>query len=187
VADDYQSEIRVGQPIVPPRKRNFGLLGALVGLVAIAAAGVFVWMNYDQFAEAAHWGSSTSPPAVGADEASDLAKELRAFQQQTTEALGSTRELLEAQQSELKALSGQIADLTAKIDRIQPAAVAAPSPLAAPPAPLTQPVPPRPPQAAPPARAAVTAPRKRPAAVSRPEGAISVGGAPLPTPGSPAR
>jgi uncharacterized coiled-coil protein SlyX len=186
VADDYQGEIRVGQPIVPPRKGYSGAFVTLVFLLLIGAAGGYVWMNYDSLMDGARRWSSGSPQVAGTDDTSDLAKELHAFQQQTTEALGSTRQLLDAQQEQLKGLTGQIADLTAKIDKMQPSAAPAPPVVQAQPQP--QPAPQRPAsQAAAPARAAVTAPRKRPAVVSRPEGAISVGGAPLPAPGAPAR
>jgi hypothetical protein len=185
VADDYQSEIRVGQPIVPPRKSYSGVVVTLVVLLLIAGAAGYVWTNYDSLVEGAHHWSGTSASA-GSDDTSDLAKELRDFQQQTTEALGSTRQLLETQQDQLKGLTSQIADLTAKIDRMQsgaaPAQAAIPLQL---PAVQAQPAPQRP---VAPARAAVTAPRKRPAApVSRPEGAISVGGAPLPGATAPPR
>jgi hypothetical protein len=184
VADDYQSEIRVGQPLVPPRKSYFGLFGSLAALVIIAAAAVLLWMNYDHLAEVLH-GGAASPQAMGIDDASDLAKEFRAFQQQTTESIGSTMQLLEAQQSELKALTSEIADLSAKIDKIVPVAVSPPQ--APPPAAQPQPALQRaaPPSVAP-ARAAPVAPRKR-AAAPKPEGAISVGGAPLPGTGAPGR
>ena len=185
MADDYQSEIRVGQPIVPPRKSYSGLFVTLAVVVLVAAAAGFLWMNYDSLVDGF---PRSSAPAVGAEDGSELAKEFRAFQQQTSEALAATQQLVDAQQTELKGLTSQIADLTAKIDRMQPGAVALPPTLSAPAAPLAQPAAPRPPQAAAPARATVTAPRKRPApAASRPEGAISVGGAPLPAPGAPAR
>lgn len=185
MADDYQNEIRVGQPIVPRRKSHFGLFGTLAALVIIAGAAVLLWMNYDHLAEASHFVSSAPPQAMATDDAPDLAKEFHAFQQQTTESLGSTMQLLEAQQSDLKALTSQIAELTAKIDKMQSSAAPAQPALQTQIAP--QPVPQRQPtQAAARARAAVVAPRRRPAA-PKPEGAISVGGAPLPTQGSPGR
>jgi uncharacterized coiled-coil protein SlyX len=185
VADNYPSEIQVGQPIVPPRKSYSGAVIGFVAFVLIVAAAGVLWVNTESLTDLTHrW---LSPSTAATDDTSELAKELQAFQQQTTEALGATRQLLEAQQSDLKALTSQIADLTAKLDRSQPGA--APPQLPIPPqaASQAQPAPQRvAPAVAPPARAVVTAPRKRPA-IPRSEGAISVGGAPLPGAGTPVR
>jgi hypothetical protein len=155
VADNYQSEIRVGEPIVPPRKSYSGLFATLAVLVVLAAAATFVWINYDALADGSHrWFAGSAPTA--ADDTSGLAQEFHTFQQQTTEALGSTKQLLDAQQGQLAALSSQIADLTAKLERMQPVAVA-PQPPAQTQA-QPQPSPPSPvPQATGPARARVVA------------------------------
>jgi uncharacterized coiled-coil protein SlyX len=126
-------------------------------------------------------GSRDSAPVLASAEGGVSATDFAAFQQQTGSSIQTATELLTAQQAELKRLSDQIqglttqvVSLTAKIDTLQGRGVLAPSappaataPLAAAPAaPVT-------------ARPALTAPHKR--SVDRPAGAISVGGAPLPT------
>lgn len=145
-------------------------------LVVLGAGAAFGWLNYgDRLAELPFFngapGSTASIAAADSVSAADFA----AFQQQTSASLQAATQLLATQQAELKRLSDQIAGLTARIDGLQgamtPAAAAPAQPatttLAAP-VPEAAAAAPRP-----------TAPRKRPAP-SRPAGAISIGGAPLP-------
>jgi uncharacterized coiled-coil protein SlyX len=144
----------------------------IVFLLVVAAGAGFVWLNYDRLTGASQSlveaGQDTSAPADMTENAVSE-KDFDAFQQQTTASLQSTSEALTAQQAELRRLSDLISTLTSKIETLQSQPGLAPAPVVAR-------------QITTPARSATTTvpPRNRPA-VSKPAGAISVGGAPLPT------
>ncbi|QUS39994.1 hypothetical protein RPMA_15025 [Tardiphaga alba] len=187
MADTYGNEINVGPPPVTLRKRrSFGAVGILAVLLIVGAAGGLVWLNLDTVTDMLHGAANpVSAPGENAEVLASAAEpavnaaEFTAFQQQTGSAIQTANDLLNAQKVELKRLSdqvqgltGQLANLTAKLDQMQQGrAAAAPTP-----APVAVPTAAAAPAAASP-RPAPTAPRKR--AADRPAGAVSVGGAPL--------
>lgn len=157
MADQFNHDIDVGRPPLAARKSYSGVFGIVAALAVIAGVSGLLWLNYDHLVEASsHTGAVASSTA---SEDTAALKELQAIQQQTSDTLLATRQLLEAQQAEVKRLSEQVSGLTAKIDQLQ--------------------LRPAPPPPSPPAVAATKpAPKKPPA--PKPAGAISVGGAPLP-------
>lgn len=188
MTDTFGSEINVGPPPETLRKRrSFGVIGFLVLLLLVGAAGGLLWLNLDTVTDALHGvaspASSTASNAdvlASATEPSVSATDFSTFQQQTGDSIQGATNLLNAQQAELKRLSDQIlgltqqvTSLTTKIDQMQGRAALAPA---------TAPAVSAAPTAAAPVAATVrpapTAPRKRTPA-DRPSGAISVGGAPL--------
>jgi hypothetical protein len=193
VADSYGNEINVGPPPVTLRKRrSFGGIGILAVLLLLGAAGGLLWLNLDTVTDALHGVASPASSSSNADvlasasEPAVSAADFSAFQQQTGSSIQTATDLLKAQQAELKRLSDQIqgltmqvSSLTTRMEQVQQGRVPAPgAAVAAPATPVAAP-----PMAAAP-RPAPTAPRKR-APADRPAGAISVGGAPLPS--TPAR
>lgn len=195
MADTFGSEINVGPPPVTLRKRrSFGVIGILALLLIVGAAGGLLWLNLDTVTDMIHGAAS---PASGngsnadvlasASEPAVSAVDFAAFQQQTGSSIQTATDLLKTQQAELKRLSDQIQGLTMQVSSLtnrmeqlqQGRAPAAPTAAATA---AGTPIVAAPVAAAP--RPAPTAPRKR-APADRPAGAISVGGAPLPT--APAR
>jgi uncharacterized coiled-coil protein SlyX len=179
VSNPVADQIDVGPPPVQ-LARGRSHKGTVVAIVAIVlgAGAAFAWLNYgDRLSELAFLvgaPGSTAPTAAGDGVA---AADFAAFQQQTSASLQSATQLLAEQRTELKRLSDQLAGLTARIDGLQsaitPAAPAASASVTAPAAAV--------PVVAAHPRPAPAAPRKRPAAPPA-AGAISLGGAPLPTP-----
>lgn len=195
MADSYGNEINVGPPPATLRKRrSFGVTGILAVLLLLGGAGGLLWLNLDAVTDALHGVASPAPHngsnadvLASASEPAVSAADFTAFQQQTGTSIQTATDLLNAQQAELKRLSGQIqglttqvSGLTAKIDSMQqaraPLAPASSTGAIAPPV-VAAPV------AAPPRPAPAVARKRTPA--DRPAGAISVGGAPLPV--TPAR
>lgn len=186
MADTFGSEINVGPPPVTLRKRrSFGVVGILALLLLVGAAGGLLWLNLDTVTDMLHGvaspassSGSNSDVLASAPEPAVSAADFAAFQQQTGTSIQTATDLLNTQRAELKRLSDQIQGLTMQVTSLtnrieqmqQGRAVTAPTAAVGVPAA--------------PAAAAPTAPRKRTPA-DRPSGAISVGGAPLPT--APAR
>ena len=172
VSTQVADQIDVGPPPVRlSGGRSYKGLVVVIVLMVLAAAA-FVWLSYGERLAELSGAAPERPVSVGDSVAT---AEFTAFQAQTSASLQSATQLLASQQTELKRLSDQLAALTSRIDSLQGSIAAAP-PAATSSAPAT---------AAPVAAAPrPTAPRKRPAA---PAGAISVGGAPLPSAGSSAR
>ncbi len=164
MADQFHHDIDVGSPPLAVRKSYSGVFGILAALAVIAGVSGLLWLNYDHLVEASSHTGTVASSTAGEDAAA--LKELQAIQQQTADTLLATRQLLEAQQAEVRRLSEQVSGLTAKIDQLQPR-----------------------PAPAPPAAPVVAAPRAAPKKppVPKPAGAISVGGAPLPATAQPAR
>lgn len=174
VSTQVADQINVGPPPVRlSGGRSYRVVLVIIALLVLAAAAAFAWLSYgDRLAEMS--GAAPERPVSVGD--SVATAEFTAFQAQTSASLQSATQLLASQQTELKRLSDQLASLTSRIDGLQGSIAAAAPPAGTSSAPTT---------AAPVAAAPrPTAPRKRPAA---PAGAISVGGAPLPGAGSPAR
>lgn len=186
MADTFGNEINVGPPPVTLRKRrSFGVIGILAVLLVAGAAGGLLWLNLDAVTDMLHGvaspassSGSNSDVLASASEPTVSAADFTAFQQQTGNSIQAATTLLNAQQAELKRLSDQIqglttqvSSLTSKIDQMQQGRAAPAGVSAAPVTANTAAAAPRP---------APTAPRKR-APADRPAGAISVGGAPLPS------
>jgi hypothetical protein len=153
---------------------------SVVLLVAIAAAGSFLWFDYNGLIRSASFGGPpAAAPVVASGEQTVTLRDFQSFQQQNAEPLQSAAQDIAAQKADLKSLSDQVSALLAKIDAMQSAS----QPTVSPSAPVElrtgsqQP-------AAPAAQAsAIVARRKLP--VPKTSGPISVGGAPLP-PAAPA-
>jgi uncharacterized coiled-coil protein SlyX len=165
LADQFNHDIDGGRPPLAARKSYSGVFGIVAALAIIAGVSGLLWLNYDHLVEASSHTGAVASSASGEDPTA--LRELQAIQQQTADTLLATRQLLEAQQAEVKLLSEQVSGLTAKIDQLQPRAAAPPP--------------------APPTVAATRPAPKKPPAAPKPAGAISVGGAPLPAPAQPAR
>lgn len=157
MADQFNHDMDLGRAPLAARKSYSGVFGIVAALAVIAGVSGLLWLNYDHLVEASSHTGAVASSAAGEDTA--VLKELQTIQQQTSDTLLATRQLLEAQQAEIQRLSEQVSGLTAKIDQLQ-----------------LRPVPPPP---APPVVANTRPAPKKPAA-PKPAGAISVGGAPLP-------
>ena len=172
MTDDLDHQVRLAlrrqgrSPLVPIVFIWFAIGGT---------ACAYLWLNYGDRLRTALFAThpAIDPPArVGGDPPVTRA-DFDVFQRQTADSLRAATESLEAQKSDLKKLSDQLADLVAKVDALQNA-----------PATASTPAPPRiqnsaPAQPAVPAPRAATARRRKPPA-PKPTGPISVGGAPLP-------
>ena len=164
-------------PYLPAPRRRWPLALVVAVVFALAGAGAcYVWLNPGLLVpsagrEAADGDTSANDKAVMTD--------LLATQQKTADDLAAIERAVADQQEQLKAIVGQLADLSSKIDALkspapQPPAAAFPSP--APVASIPQASAP----VAAPAPAARVAPRpKKPPRAAIPTGPISVGGAPL--------
>ncbi|WP_441234278.1 hypothetical protein [Bradyrhizobium sp. 930_D9_N1_4] len=167
-------------PFLPaPRRRwPFALFVAVV--VALAGAGAaYAWLNPGLFVPSA--GREDGDADSRANDRA-IMTDLLAAQQKTAEDLATIDRTIAGQQEQLKAIVGQLANLSSKIDALKspaPQATAAPSPLTAPAIPM--------PSASVPAVASAPAarvaprPKKPPPRVTTTTGPISVGGAPLNT------
>jgi hypothetical protein len=155
------------------QKRGRGALFYIVAgvlLAGVVSGGLLLAQAYDialpmlpSFTSDTSVTSSPAPLAAQPVALSDL----QALQQQVAGAAQSTERLLAAQQAEIRRLSDQVIALSGRLDQLQPPpALAQTAVPAQAPAPAPKPVAP--------------AKRKRPGA-SQPSGAISTGGAPLPT------
>jgi uncharacterized coiled-coil protein SlyX len=138
-------------------------------LLVIGGGATYAWLRYDHLSALvmALGHPDEAAPTVNAEELEGLS-ELKTSQQQSQETLQSIGHDMEAQQSQLKQMSDQLAELTAKVEALK----------AAPPPPLVEaPVA----AIAAPVRAVAVAARRAPVRPkpSKPAGPISVGGAPL--------
>jgi hypothetical protein len=139
------------------------LVGLISGGVLLAQAYGIALPTFASFTSDTSGASSPAPVAAQPVALSDL----QALQQQVAAAAQSTERLLAAQQAEIRRLSDQVVVLAGRLDQLQsPPAVAPTAVPAQAPAPALKPV--------------ASAKRKRPA-VAQSSGAISTGGAPLPT------
>jgi hypothetical protein len=150
----------------PEREPKRRLLFPFVISVLLAAAGsgsALAWRaGLPGFPNVTSVASAPAA-APAADKAVGL-KDFQVFQQQIAGSLQASERLLTAQQAEIKRLSEQVSALTAKLDLLQHPVASAQAAL---PASAAKPVRP--------------APRNKPPE-SKPAGAISTGGAPLPPP-----
>lgn len=163
MAKELDDEARAAGKVVLQRSsgRSLAVLVSLAALAMIAAAGVYLWFNFDRLAEAS---SAPEPPRATVIDDSAALRDIQAQQQQTAGALDALKQSLAAEQADVNRISDQLSTLASRVEALQN-----PPP---PPAPVAV-VPPEPP----PARVASRKPA--PSSLSRPVGPVSVGGAPL--------
>nr|WP_167532975.1 hypothetical protein [Bradyrhizobium cajani] len=152
----------------PVPSKGFRWIFALLAvLLVLCAGGVYFWANIETFAEApsAH---EVVPPTLGlSPEDRDVLLGIQSGQQKTADEIAELNRNVGAQQAEVKRISDQIAALTQRIEQLQnPALVASPAPAPAP-------------AASSPSVRTTSKPAKRGVRPLKPQGPISVGGAPL--------
>ena len=169
VTDELDQQVREA---LKRRRRSRVTPIVLIVLAVIASACAFLWRNYGDQVRTAMFAM---PPATGSTVAASGEQpvvgraDFDSFERQTANSIRSTTQNLEAQKADMEKLSGQVADLAAKVDALRNAVATAP--------------------ASPPIRNSISAPPvglQRPAATTehkKPQapkaGPISVGGAPL--------
>ncbi|MFB9263022.1 hypothetical protein ACFFWD_07520 [Bradyrhizobium erythrophlei] len=154
-------------PTLPPilhrsSRRVLWVLVFMVLLLSMSAAGAYFWTNVGEFA-----GTSAArevPPMLslsGEDRAA--LSEILSGQQKASDEIAELNRSIDAQRADLRRISDQITALTLRIDSLQnPTPSASSSPVSS----------------SPPAQA-VSNPAKKLMRPSRPQGPVSVGGAPL--------
>lgn len=153
MSTEYSDEFDPGVRLPPRRNWIFRVIVAVVGLVILAGAAGFVFLNYGHLFDPAP--AAQLPISVNVEEAVSP-DDFKAFQQDVATKLEAVQQAAADQQADLKRLTDQVSAMAAKLDSLQT------------------------PPAAPPARPPVVAMTKRPAAAKKPPSTISVGGAPLP-------
>lgn len=154
---------------LPPARRRRSGLYVLLALLAIGgAAASYAWLHGDHLSALvlALDHQDDAAPAANVQELEGLS-ELKASQQQLQETLQSIGQGMEAQQSQLKQMSDQLAELGAEVEALRSAPPPVQAPVAAA---ITTPV-----------RPVAVAARRPPVKPKplRPAGPVSVGGAPL--------
>ncbi|WP_245508924.1 hypothetical protein [Bradyrhizobium nanningense] len=159
-----QSQASELPPVLQRPSKGFRWIFALVViLLAFCAGGAYFWTNIETFAEAPPAHEIEAPTRGLSPEDRDVLLRIRSEQQKTAEEIAELNRNVDAQQAELKRISGQIVALIQRIDELQnPAPVVSPAP-----APSSPPV------------RTTSRPAKRDVRPSKPQGAVSVGGAPL--------
>lgn len=160
---------------LPAQRSRWPFVLLFIVILALAGGGgAYAWMNLDHLMDFAQGKTSEARTATG-DEA--VMTDLLAAQQKTNEDIAALEHRIAEQQQQLREVTDQLADVTAKLGALKGAAAPPPSPVLLPPTPTPPPVlsaqpPPPPPQRA--------APRpKQPPRPAPATGPISVGGAPL--------
>jgi len=162
--DSYQPD-----PPIPVHRGRRGIL--LPVILFLLLAGLGSGAAYFWWASDGHLPAFTSLGSETSGESGDQAalKDLQDIGQRISESLQSAQQTIAAQQAAIARLSDQVAALSTKLDAIERSVTATQTP---PPAEATV----RPPPVPTTARKPVA-----PKPASKPAGAISVGGAPLPT------
>ncbi|WP_177237429.1 hypothetical protein [Bradyrhizobium sp. Rc3b] len=159
-----QSQASELPPVLQRPSKGFRWIVALLAvLLAFCAGGAYFWTNIETFAEAppAH---EVVPPTLGlSPEDRDVLLGIQSGQQKTADEIAELNRNVDAQQAELKRVSDQIAALAQRIEELQnPAHIASPATSTT----------------SPPVRT-TSKPAKRDVRPSKPQGPVSVGGAPL--------
>ncbi|WP_164935094.1 hypothetical protein [Bradyrhizobium zhanjiangense] len=164
VAVTEQSQASELPPVLQRPSKGFRWIFALLAvLLILCAGGAYFLRNIETFAEAPP-AQEVVPPTLGlSPEDRDVLLGIQTGQQRTADEIAELNRNVDAQQAELKRISDQIAALTQRIEELQnPAPVASPAPAAS----------------SPPVRT-TSKPAKRDVRPSKPQGPVSVGGAPL--------
>ncbi|NYG45613.1 putative coiled-coil protein SlyX [Bradyrhizobium sp. IAR9] len=160
---DQSQESELPLALRRPSKGFRWIFALLAVLLAFCAGGAYFWTNIETFAEAppAH---EVEPPTLGlSSEDRAVLLGIQSGQQKTADEIAELNRNVDAQQAELKRISDQVAALTQRIEELQnPAPVASPAPAAS----------------SPPVRT-TSKPAKRDVRRSKPQGPVSIGGAPL--------
>lgn len=158
-----QSQASELPSVLQRSSKGFRRIFALVAVLLAFCAGAYFWTNIETSAEAppAH---EVVPPTLGlSSEDRAVLLGIQSGQQKTADEIAELNRNVDAQQADLKRISDQIAALTQRIEKLQnPAPVASPAPAASPPPVRT-----------------TSKPAKRDVRPSKPQGPVSVGGAPL--------
>jgi uncharacterized coiled-coil protein SlyX len=144
--------------------RRFASVFALVAVsIGLCAGAAYYWIGVEELFEKP--SAREVVPTTGlSPEDKEALLEIRTEQQKASDQIGEINRNIGAQQDDLKRMADQIEALTSRIDSLQKPAVPAPVLLA-----------PSSPPPAPP----ISRPAKRAVQSAKPEGPVSVGGAPL--------
>ncbi|UWU75604.1 hypothetical protein N2603_37290 [Bradyrhizobium huanghuaihaiense] len=161
-----QSQASELPPVLQRPSKGFRwIFGLLAVLLVLCTGGAYFLTKIETFAEAAP-AHEVVPPTLGlSTEDRDALLGIQSRQQKTADEIAELNRNVGAQQAELKRISDQIATLTQRMEELQNAApVASPAPAPA--------------ASSPPVRT-ISKPAKRDVRPSKPQGPVSVGGAPL--------
>ncbi|WP_027556133.1 hypothetical protein [Bradyrhizobium sp. Cp5.3] len=148
-------------PALHRSSRRFLWAFALIVAIGLCVGGAYLGTDIEKFIEKPASREVASMPALSPDRTT--LSEIRSGQQEVSETIAELNRNMGAQQAELQRISDQIAALSSRIESLQNTAAPASLPPAPPP---------------PPAQA-VSKPTKRLVQPSKPEGPVSIGGAPL--------
>ncbi|MCP3392107.1 hypothetical protein NLM27_25295 [Bradyrhizobium sp. CCGB12] len=155
-----------GSELPPVLRKSSGRLAWAFGLVVVftglGVGGAFYWPHIDRFLEASA-APEILPMAALSSEDKALLSEIRVGQREASEEIAALNRNISAQQADLQRMSEQIAILTSRTESLQSPTTAAPPPA----------------DPRPPAANAASKPTTRASRPSKPEGPVSVGGAPL--------
>ncbi len=166
LTESNQAPQAIRQPGMTLRRALSRTLAAVILVAVVAAIGAattYFWFNSDRLLEASSSHEVAPAPVIDPEVTATL-KDIQSLQQHTAAVLDALVEGAAAQQADLKRLSGQLSILAERVDALQNPAV--------PPAPLAVS------ESTASVRAAVP-PNKKRSHPSKPEGPVSVGGAPL--------
>ncbi|OPY95224.1 hypothetical protein A5906_09605 [Bradyrhizobium sacchari] len=150
-------------PVLHRSTRRFAWLFALMAVcIGLCAGAAYFWINIERVFETSSAREVDPTPRLSPEDREALS-EIRSGQQRASDQIEELNRNIGTQQTDLKRLADQIEALTSKIESLQNPAVAAP---------VT-------PAPSPPPAHLVSRPAKRVVQPSRPEGPVSVGGAPL--------
>ncbi|WP_246174250.1 hypothetical protein [Bradyrhizobium paxllaeri] len=141
-------------------KRVPWVLLLVIVLVGLCAAGAYFWTNVGQFVETSAARDVGPMPGLSPEDRATLS-EIQSGQQKTSDELAELNRSINAQLADLTRMSDQIAALTSRLDSLQNPTPTASSPHV-----------PRPGHA-------VSESAKKPVRSTKPQGPVSVGGAPL--------
>lgn len=136
------------------------VLVLVVILVGLCAAGAYFWTNVEHFVEMSAAREVAPMPGLSPEDRAALS-EIQSGQQKTSDELAELSRSISAQLADLTRISDQIAALTLRVDSLQ-----SPAPTASPPH-VHRP------------GHAVSESARRPVRSTKPQGPVSVGGAPL--------
>lgn len=166
MAEQFDQGTRLDLEVMTRRRspgRAWVVVLFLVVLVATGAAAGYLWLNYDWLMNELPTQQTAATPEIAPEVSAGL-RDLRSSQQQTAREIETIQQTLATQQTDFNRISEQLSALASRLDTLQSAP------------PLRSSL--APPQ--PGARAqAVESQVKKPARTPKPNGPVSVGGAPL--------